>query len=343
MPIALSERNPQTSPEEVLAGLRPPPTFASSTLDNYRPVADEPSQRRALEEVCCFTEKLTARPPRWRWMARHEQTQQAPGLYLDGGFGVGKTHLLAGLWHAAPEPKLFATFVELTHLVGALGFAAAVERLSSYRLVCIDEFELDDPGDTVLISTLLTRLVDRGVRLAATSNTLPDRLGEGRFAADDFLREIQALSRQFSVVRVDGPDYRHREVSAPAAPYDDLALLALAGSRADASFDHFVDLCRHLEAIHPSRYGALVGSVGLACLQDVRQLGDQATALRFVVFADRLYDRGTAVAVSGLPLSQVFSDDMLAGGFRKKYFRTLSRLAALSHLIGESQHRSLLP
>ena len=43
------------------------------------------------------------------------------GLYLDGGFGVGKTHLLASTWHAAPGPKAYGTFVELTHLVGALG------------------------------------------------------------------------------------------------------------------------------------------------------------------------------------------------------------------------------
>jgi hypothetical protein len=43
-------------------------------------------------------------------------------VYLDGGYGVGKTHLLASLWHQAPGPKLFATFVELTHLVGAIGF-----------------------------------------------------------------------------------------------------------------------------------------------------------------------------------------------------------------------------
>lgn len=317
----------------MLLGLRPPPTFASSTLDTYRPVPGEPSQQHALEEVRRFSGTGPARSSRRHWFSRHERTEQPPGLYLDGGFGVGKTHLLAGLWHAAPERKIFATFVELTHLVGALGFAEAVERLSSYQLVCIDEFELDDPGDTVLVSTLLTKLVDRGVRLAATSNTLPDKLGEGRFAAADFLREIQALSSQFAVVRIDGPDYRHRELSAPAEPYDDVALLALAESRPDASFDHFVDLCRHLEQIHPSRYGALVESVGLACLQEVRQLRDQATALRFVVFADRLYDRGTTVAASGLPLSQVFSEDMLTGGFRKKYFRALSRLAALSHAV----------
>ena len=46
--------------------------------------------------------------------------------------------------------------------------------------------------------------------LAATSNTLPDRLGEDRFAAADFLREIQGLAAHFDVVRIDGEDYRHR-------------------------------------------------------------------------------------------------------------------------------------
>ena len=96
---------------------------------------------------------------------RASKEPQGPGgLYLDGGYGVGKTHLLASLWHNAPGPKLFATFVELTHLVGALGFHDAVATLSSYTLVCVDEFELDDPGDTVLVSTLLTRLREAGVR-----------------------------------------------------------------------------------------------------------------------------------------------------------------------------------
>ena len=39
---------------------------------------------------------------------------------------------------------------------------------------------------------------------AATSNTLPDALGEGRFSAQDFLREIQGLRAHFVPVRVDG-------------------------------------------------------------------------------------------------------------------------------------------
>src|SRR5699024_6056965 len=114
------------------------------------------------------------------------------------------------IWHEVPGQKAYGTFVEFTHVVGALGFADAVRRLSAHRLVAIDEFELDDPGDTMLVTRLLRELANAGVPVAATSNTLPDKLGEERFAAQDFLREIQSLAALFDVVRVDGADYRHR-------------------------------------------------------------------------------------------------------------------------------------
>jgi cell division protein ZapE len=251
------------------------------------------------------------------------------GIYLDGGYGVGKTHLLASLWHAAPGPKLFATFVELTHLVGALGFHDAVAALSSYRLVCVDEFELDDPGDTVLISSLLGNLRERGVALAATSNTLPGKLGEGRFATEDFMREIQGLSAAFESVRIDGEDYRHRGLpDAPAAP--DLDQVKRQAEVDGASFDHFVDLSRHLSDVHPSKYGALLDGVTVVCLEDVRTVDDQATALRLVVLADRMYDRDLPVVASGVTFDRLFAPPLLEGGYRKKYFRAVSRLVALA-------------
>jgi cell division protein ZapE len=250
-------------------------------------------------------------------------------MYLDGGFGVGKTHLLASLWHAAPGPKLFATFVELTHLVGALGFHHAARELSHYALVCVDEFELDDPGDTVLVSTLLRRLREHGVRLAATSNTLPGKLGEGRFATADFMREIQGLAAAFESIRIDGEDYRHRGLPvAPSSP--ELAAVRQRAQQPGASFDHFVDLTRHLADVHPSKYGALLDGVTAVCLEDVRTVDDQAVALRLVVLADRLYDRDLPVVASGVPFDRLFAPELLEGGHRKKYYRAISRLVALA-------------
>jgi cell division protein ZapE len=259
----------------------------------------------------------------------------APALYLDGGFGVGKTHLLASAWHAAPEPKAYATFVELTHLCGALGFASTVDALSGMRLLAVDEFELDDPGDTVLVSTLLTRLADAGVALAATSNTLPDRLGEGRFATADFLREIQGLAARFRAVRIDGPDFRHRGLPEALPPPADDVVRAAAEATPGATLDEWAELVSHLATLHPSRYGALVDGVSAAHLLGVAPAADQDVALRLVVFADRLYDRQIPVVASGVPLDEIFPSDMLAGGYRKKYRRAISRLVALSRAAGE--------
>jgi cell division protein ZapE len=237
-----------------------------------------------------------------------------------------------------PEASAYGTFVEYTNLVGALGFRPTVDALAQRRLVCIDEFELDDPGDTVLMSRLLRELTDRGVALAATSNTLPESLGEGRFAADDFLREIQDLSARFEVLRIDGADYRQRSAVTDAPGLDDARVRAGIDGRDGATLDDFTALAAHLATVHPSRYGALLDGVTLVGLTGVGPVPDQDVALRLVVLVDRLYDRDVPVLLGGAGEGALFSPEMLAGGYRKKYFRALSRLGALAE-----QGRTLLP
>ncbi len=103
--------------------------------------------------------------------------------------------------------------------------------------------------------------------------------------------------------------------------------MAAAG---DGWLDSFPELEAHLSRVHPSRYGALLDGVPRVHLTGVHQLTDQAAALRLVVLADRLYDRDIPVVASGIPLDRVFGEDMLRGGYRKKYFRAISRLVALA-------------
>ncbi|WP_377268944.1 cell division protein ZapE [Peterkaempfera sp. SMS 1(5)a] len=331
--VSLSERHPVVPADRLVAEMVPPPRFGGVSFASYLPDPGQPSQAEAVRVLEEFAGTLNgpADGGRRRWFRRAGQTPAGPaGVYLDGGYGVGKTHLLASLWHAAPGPKAFGTFVELTNLVGALGFQQAVQALSGHRLLCIDEFELDDPGDTVLVSTLLGRLVENGVRLAATSNTLPDKLGEGRFAAADFLREIQGLAAHFRPVRIDGEDYRHRGLPDAPPPYSDTAVTEAAARTPGAALDDFGDLLAHLAAVHPSRYGALLDGVAAVCLRGVHPVPDQTTALRLVVLADRMYDRELPVVASGTPFDAIFSEEMLRGGYRKKYLRAVSRLVSLA-------------
>src|SRR5680860_1074826 len=157
MPQRLVDRFPVVPADQLVAQMVPPPMFNDVSFASYIPDPAEPSQAAAVHNAEEFARKVTTiRSGGKRGLfGRKPKGVVGVGLYLDGGFGVGKTHLLASIYHSVPEPKSFGTFVELTHVVGALGFNNAVEQLSNHTVLCIDEFELDDPGDTMVVSRML--------------------------------------------------------------------------------------------------------------------------------------------------------------------------------------------
>lgn len=311
-------RRPVVEAKDLVEQLTVPPHFFDATFGTYRPDQAFPSQAAARDKARAFAAGAVGR----------RRPSSGRGLYLDGGFGVGKTHLLAAIAEAAGAESAFGTFVEYTHLVGALGFTQARASLSKFRVVCIDEFELDDPGDTVMMARLMRELADAGVALAATSNTLPESLGQGRFAAADFTREIQSVSKVFEVVSIDGPDYRHRGELAfePSTVEQAQAVTARWGG----VLESWPALVADLAHVHPSRLGPYVEGVRWLGLTDVGAVADQSQALRVVSLVDRLYDADVRVVAAGGSLGEIFPQEMLAGGYRKKYFRALSRLASMS-------------
>ena len=329
----LVDRHPTASPQRLIAQLMPPPTFADVSFETYRPDPGEPTQSAALASCYRFCDEAVRRRAGRRKLFGGRETLPGVGLYLDGGFGVGKTHLLASIYRRLPDsnPRAFETFGELTQLAGVFGFVECIDLLADYTAVCIDEFELDDPGNTTLISRLLSQLVQRGVSIAATSNTLPEQLGEGRFAAQDFLREINTLASIFTTVRIDGPDYRHRGLPPAPEPLTDAEVRIRAAQLPGATIDDFDALCAHLATMHPSRYLTLIEGISAVHITGVRELDDQGVALRLVALTDRLYDAGIPVVSSGAKLDTIFSAEMLTGGYRKKYLRATSRLMALSN------------
>lgn len=323
--VNITLRKPEPSISDLLAELVPPREFTEARLANYVPHAEYPSQQHTLDRARVFLGASGAKK-----LFRRETPP--PGVYLDGGFGVGKTHLLAGIWHEFRGAKAFGSFIAYTSLIGAIGFAGAVEALGKFQLLCIDEFELDDPGDTMMMSRLLNELAPKGVRFAATSNTPPNALGEGRFAAADFQREILGISNQFEMVRIDGEDHRHRPVTLEPVSTTQFELETWLQSL-DSTETGIVDfgaLLKHLSTIHPSRYGFLLEALGALAIESVHQLDDQVDALRFVAFIDRAYEAQVAIRATGHPLTDVFAPKYLSGGYRKKYLRAVSRIGALT-------------
>jgi cell division protein ZapE len=113
-------------------------------------------------------------------------------------------------------------------------------------------------------------------------------------------------------------------------PLSDSAVAQRAAETPGATLDDFDALCAHLATMHPSRYLTLIEGVSGVYLTGVHPIDDQNVALRLVALTDRLYDAGIPVVASGTKLDTIFSHDMLAGGYRKKYLRATSRLLALT-------------
>ena len=315
-------RTPEIVPSELIGELFPPREFEKSSFENYRPDVNFPSQTEARDKASEFVGAAK------RGLFAKKSKVEAPGLYLDGGFGVGKTHLLAAMYHAYKGSKLFGSFMAFTSLVGALGFAKALETLAQFDFIAIDEFELDDPGNTMIMSRLLNELSEKGTKFAATSNTPPNALGEGRFAAADFQREILGIGKQFLMLRVDGEDFRHRPVEANGVSYtiDELQSWVTP----ETATADFATLLKKLGTVHPALYGKLLAGDKQLAITNVNLLTDQNDALRFVSLVDRAYELQIKIRGTGIPLTEIFPNHFLDGGYRKKYLRAVSRLGALS-------------
>lgn len=322
--ISLVERTPEPTTSRLLADLVPPREFATASFKTYIPHVEFQSQAVASKIAHDFASGASQRRGLFA-----KAVQPKIGIYLDGGFGVGKTHLLASTFHSFKGTKAFGSFIAYTSLIGALGFANALGALKKYQLLCIDEFELDDPGDTMMMSRLLNELSQTGVKFAATSNTPPSALGEGRFAAEDFAREIHGIADQFQMVRIDGEDHRHRPTDVSLETYSAEQVVTWLENDEKSALDDFDALLKHLAQVHPSKYGLLLEGVSKLALTGVHVLKDQAEALRFVAFVDRAYEQQVLIRGAGLDTTKVFSAEHVAGGYKKKYLRAISRLGAL--------------
>jgi len=144
------------------------------------------------------------------------------GLYFWGGVGRGKTYLVDTFYECLPfENKLRMHFHRFMHRVHCerkqlkdqadplviIGKKLAREA----RVLCFDEFVVNDVADAVILVRLMRVLCDEGVSLVATSNVEPKDLYLGGLQRDLFLPAIDMIYQYTDVVNIDsGIDYRLR-------------------------------------------------------------------------------------------------------------------------------------
>lgn len=354
--IDLLSIQPQRSPDELVQQLSPGPRFSNVRFETYQPNSEYPSQEQAHSNLLYFLGELlggsdgksgesgqsskSSKSSRLQFFKNFKNLKpskkSAPtgqGFYLDGGFGVGKTHLLSSAFFYATERShqvAFMSFQELMYLIGAMGMTRAVQTFRGHRLLLIDEFELDDPGNTHMANTFLGQLMPTGTHVIATSNTEPGALGEGRFNAEDFQRQIQGIASRFSQHRIDGPDYRQRshKPTAPLSDHEYTDWIVSQEQSSTAVISHR-ELNRHLMVVHPSQFSVLLEDVQAIAIEHLTPMTEQAIALRFVHFIDKLYDLGLKAVFTGTTLNSLFDESYRHGGYAKKYSRCLSRISEM--------------
>lgn len=298
----------------------PPPRFATATFASYQIDGAVAGQAAAVDGIQAFV--VAGSPRWWQWRRRGERR----GLYLDGDFGVGKTHLLAAAFHAATGRRRYLSFSEAISLLIAHGLSATVDLLQG-DLLCLDEFELDDPSNTRHADQLIDRLVSAGTRLIVTSNTVPGELGVGRMFVDQFRNQLARVAATFADIHVPGEDYRRRHGRAGASGQGWGPTVTPLPSGPVIDADELDRLLRDIPVVSLRRLAAGLPALSIT---GMTPRPDQLCALRLVHLVDRLYDWRVPLRVQAdCAIDELFLPGYRELGFAKKYRRCQSRLIEL--------------
>lgn len=146
--------------------------------------------------------------------------QPVTGLYIWGGVGRGKSYLMDSFFDLLPfhdkQRIHFHRLMQFIHLeLKDLPkspdplLVVAKKIAEDVRVLCIDEFHVNDIGDAMLLTGLFRALFDQGVTLVTTSNIAPDELYKTGLQRTRFLPAIALLKEFTEVVNLDSPtDYR---------------------------------------------------------------------------------------------------------------------------------------
>jgi cell division protein ZapE len=198
-----------------------PVSRAYDALIRGKELKPDPAQQRAVSALDSLAQAL-GRGGRGLLGLFGKRKTGPDGVYLWGGVGRGKSMLMDLAFHHIDfEPKRrvhFHAFMLETHQ--RLKAARADEEgdpveevaeiiAAEAQLLCFDEMQVTNPADAMILSRLFEKLLERGVRVVATSNRPPADLYKDGLNRELFLPFIATIEARFEVVEVDGPtDYR---------------------------------------------------------------------------------------------------------------------------------------
>ena len=340
---------------------------------NFQPDA---AQRRAVEELQRLYDELVLfhqAEAKSSLLSRLKKTfgggQPTPkGIYFWGGVGRGKTYLVDTFFETLPfERKLRVHFHRFMHRVHSElkelkgrsdPLPIIADKLASEaRVVCFDEFFVQDITDAMILGTLMQELFKRNVVLVATSNIVPDELYRNGLQRQRFIPAIELIKQHCEVINVDsGIDYRLRTLTRAEiyhAPADAGADENLQRYFTELAPDHcnrdergyIVVNHRNIpvrmecddvvlfsfEAIcggprSQNDYIEIAQCYHAVLISDVPQMGAQNddAARRFIALVDEFYERRVKLIMSGAaPLDELYTQGKLNFEFKRCVSRLL--------------------
>lgn len=332
----------------------------------------DPTQRALLPEFDRMHAALCTEPTthgkvfgRLKSLLGSEPAAPVTGLYLWGSVGRGKTFLMDLFVASLPPGKVLRRhyhrfMAEVHDSLRQLGerqsplIEVATGLAARCRVLCLDEFLVNDIGDAMILAGLLEALFARGVTLITTSNTAPGNLYRDGLQRARFLPAIALIEQHCRVIEMTSPhDWRLRALTqapvylTPPGAEAQRALQRIFAQQATGSvqeggaitingrqiplhkraehilwFD-FDALCDGPRAV--ADYIALAKAGPTVMISGVPQFtaySDDA-ALRFVQLVDEFYDRRVKLVLSAAaPITALYDGERL----RAEFGRTESRL-----------------
>lgn len=180
------------------------------------------SQQQAIVQFQKLFQTLNSEQPKSSLIDQLLKRKPEPihGLYIWGGVGRGKTYLMDHFFDALPFTEKrrihFHRFMqeihsELKSLPKSPDPLAIIAKRQAEktRLLCLDEFHVQDIGDAMLLAGFLKTFLEDGVTLVTTSNIPADELYKSGLQRERFLPAIELIKQHTEEIHLDGDkDYR---------------------------------------------------------------------------------------------------------------------------------------